>query len=116
LLLGDRGHGGGLDVVAALEEGATLEEDRPRDGAPDGTAAQEELEVHAKMHELLDLSIAMSALASSFFSTAMRCSYQPTASASSMSETIILAKVRVSSGNSLGGSWYWSKDICFPFS
>ena len=50
----------------------------------------------------------MIARASRSGSTAMRCSYQPIASASSVSEAQRRAKVRVSSGSSSAGSWYWS--------
>ena len=53
----------------------------------------------------------MIACASGSFSTASRCSYQPIASASSVSEAHMRAKVRVSSGSSSGGSWYWSKPM-----
>jgi hypothetical protein len=40
-----------------------------------------------------------------------RCSYQPIASASSVSDAQSRANVRVRSGSSPGGSWYWSKPI-----
>ena len=56
----------------------------------------------------------ITARASGSRSTASRCSYQPIASASSVSEAHSRAKVRVSAGNSSGGSWYWSNPICFP--
>ena len=48
----------------------------------------------------------MIATASGSVSTAMRCSYQPIASASSVSDAHSRAKVRVSAGSSSGGSWY----------
>ena len=47
-------------------------------------------------------------------STARRCSYQPIASASSVSEAHRRANVRVSAGSSSGGSWYWSNPIGSP--
>src|SRR5262249_22018726 len=53
----------------------------------------------------------MIARASRSDSTAMRCSYQPIASASSVSDAHRRANVRVSPGSSAGGSWYWSKPI-----
>src|SRR6476659_6752054 len=53
----------------------------------------------------------MIALASLSGSTEMRCSYQPMASASSVSEAIMRAKVRVSALSSAAGSWYWSNPI-----
>ncbi len=56
----------------------------------------------------------MTAAASGSFSTASRCSYQPIASASSVSDAHSRAKVRVAAGSSSGGSWYWSKPICSP--
>ncbi|HEU5433645.1 MAG TPA: hypothetical protein VFU81_18400 [Thermomicrobiales bacterium] len=46
----------------------------------------------------------MIALAASSGSTASRCSYQLMASASSVNEAIMRAKVRVGAGNSSGGS------------
>src|SRR5207248_420877 len=58
----------------------------------------------------------MIARASGSFSTAMRCSYQPIASASSVSEAQSLANVLVAAGSSAGGSWYWSKPIGPPLS
>ena len=48
----------------------------------------------------------MIARASRSVSTAMRCSYQPIASASSVREAHRRANVRVSAGSSSGGSWY----------
>ncbi len=57
---------------------------------------------------------AITARASGSRSTARRCSYQPIASASSVSEAHNRANVRVCSGSSSGGSWYWSKPISFP--
>ena len=54
---------------------------------------------------------AMIARASRSGSTARRCSYQPIASASSVSEVHSRAKVRVSAESSSGGSWYWSVGI-----
>jgi len=48
----------------------------------------------------------MIAFACASFSTAMRCSYQPIASASSVSDATMRANVRVSSLSSSGGSWY----------
>src|SRR5947207_9626347 len=56
-------------------------------------------------------AFSMMARACAFFSTARRCSYHPIASASSMSDAIMRANVRVFSGSSSGGSWYWSNDI-----
>jgi len=56
-------------------------------------------------------ALAMMARAWAFGSTARRCSYQPMASASSVSEAIIRAKVRVSCGSSFAGSWYWSNPM-----
>ena len=53
----------------------------------------------------------MIAFACLSFSSDIRCSYQPIASASSWSEVIIRAKVRVSADSSSGGSWYWSVGI-----
>jgi len=50
----------------------------------------------------------MIARASASCSTESRCSYQPIASASSISEAQIRANVRVSWGSSSGGSCYWS--------
>jgi hypothetical protein len=50
----------------------------------------------------------MIARASSSGSSAIRWSYQPIASASSVSEAIMRAKVRASGLSSSGGSWYWS--------
>src|SRR5512133_2955540 len=44
----------------------------------------------------------------------MRCSYQPIASASSVSEAIIRANVRTSALSSPAGSWYCSKPISSP--
>src|ERR1035437_5584262 len=56
-------------------------------------------------------------LASLSLSTAIRCSYELMASASSPRETIIRANVRVSSGKSFAGSLYCSNPIgCFLFS
>jgi hypothetical protein len=46
----------------------------------------------------------MMALASAFFSTEMRCSYQLMASASYMRDVIMRAKVRVFWDSSSGGS------------
>jgi hypothetical protein len=57
----------------------------------------------------------MMVLASLSFSTAMRCSYQSMASASSISDLIMRANVRTSCGNSPAGSWYWSKPIDWIF-
>ena len=51
-------------------------------------------------------AFSMIARASSFFSTEIRCSYQPIASASSWSDVIMRANVRTSSLSSSGGSWY----------
>src|SRR6185312_2489132 len=56
----------------------------------------------------------MTAAASGSFSSARRCSYQPIASASSVSDAHSRAKVRVAAGSSSGGSWYWSKPMCSP--
>ena len=53
----------------------------------------------------------MIACASRSVSTAIRCWYQPIASASSVSEAHSRANVRVSSGSSPGGSWYWSNPM-----
>src|SRR5689334_640938 len=53
-------------------------------------------------------AFSMIARASRSRSSERRCSYQPIASASSISEVQMRAKVRVSSGSSSGGSWYWS--------
>ena len=50
----------------------------------------------------------MIARASGSRSTSSRCSYQPIASASSISEAQIRANVRTSCDSSSGGSWYWS--------
>ena len=50
----------------------------------------------------------MMAAASLSCSTARRWAYQPIASASSISDVHIRAKVRTSSGSSPGGSWYCS--------
>ncbi len=55
----------------------------------------------------------MTALASGSRSIARRCSYQPIASASSVSDEHRRANVRVCSGSSSGGSWYWSNPIRF---
>src|ERR1700687_419593 len=57
----------------------------------------------------------MMALASRSFSSARRCSYQPIASASSMSDVIMRANVRVFAESSPGGSWYWSNPIRPPW-
>src|ERR1019366_6832566 len=57
----------------------------------------------------------MISLASSSLSTDRRCSYQPIASASSVSEAHIRANVRVVADSSPGGSWYWSNPIAAPF-
>src|SRR5436305_13717999 len=46
--------------------------------------------------------------------TARRCSYQPIASASSVSDAHSRANVRVAGASSSGGSWYWSKPIVSP--
>ena len=46
----------------------------------------------------------MIAFAPASFSTEMRCSYQPIASASSTSDVIMRANVRVSADSSSGGS------------
>src|SRR5271166_1900204 len=51
----------------------------------------------------------MIAPASASASTSSRCSYQPIASASSVSEEHSRANVRVWWESSSGGSWYWSK-------
>src|SRR5262245_25203535 len=56
-------------------------------------------------------ALRMTASASGSCSSAIRCSYQPIASASSVSEAHSRAKVRVRAGSSSGGSWYWSKPI-----
>ena len=56
-------------------------------------------------------ALPMIASASRSVSTAMRCSYQPIASASSVSDVHIRANVRVSAGSSPGGSWYWSNPM-----
>src|SRR5260370_18837685 len=53
----------------------------------------------------------MMARAWAFGSTAKRCSYQPIASASSFSEAIICAKVRVCCGSSFACSWYSSSSM-----
>src|SRR5699024_8158105 len=58
--------------------------------------------------------LAMIASASASFSTAIRCSYQSMASASSVRLVSIRTSVRVSSGSSSGGSWYWSKPMGPP--
>src|ERR1700678_22151 len=55
----------------------------------------------------------MIATASASVSTEIRCSYQPIASASSVSEAHIRANVRVCADSSSGGSWYWSNPIFF---
>ena len=56
-------------------------------------------------------ALRMTARATAFGSTASRCSYQPIASASSVSEAQRRANVRVSAGSSSGGSWYWSNPM-----
>ena len=56
-------------------------------------------------------ALRMTSRASGFGSTASRCSYQPIASASSVSDAHSRANVRVSAGSSSGGSWYWSNPI-----
>ena len=63
------------------------------------------------MLELLALRVAHDRPASRSDSTARRCSYQPIASASSVSDAHRRANVRVSSGSSSAGSWYWSKPM-----
>jgi hypothetical protein len=50
-----------------------------------------------------------------FDSREMRCSYQPIASASSVREVIMRAKVRISDDNSAAGSWYCSVAISVFF-
>src|SRR5205085_2283700 len=50
----------------------------------------------------------MIAAASRSCSSARRCSYQPIASASSISEVRMRARVRISADSSEGGSWYCS--------
>ena len=57
----------------------------------------------------------MIAVAASSGSIARRCSYQPIASASSVSEAQRRAKVLVSAGSSSGGSWYWSNPTATSF-
>ena len=56
----------------------------------------------------------MIAIACGSRSTAIRCSYQPIASASSVNDAHSRANVRVSAGSSSGGSWYWSKPMSSP--
>src|SRR4029079_787181 len=53
----------------------------------------------------------ITATASRSVSIAIRCSYKPIASASSVSEAHIRANVRVWAGSSSGGSWYWSNPM-----
>src|SRR5690348_9553967 len=57
----------------------------------------------------------MIARASGSGSTASRCSYQPIASASSVTDAQSRAKVLVSAGSSSGGSWYWSNPTAASF-
>jgi hypothetical protein len=85
-----------FSLVAVLDDVTRLEEDAAQQLAPLLVPPQQELEVHPEMI----------ALASRSFSRARRCSYHPIASASSMSDVIIRAKVRVFSESSAGGSWY----------
>src|SRR3954452_531740 len=56
----------------------------------------------------------MIALAGAFGSSDRRSSYQPIASASSVSDAIMRANVRVSALSSAAGSWYWSNPISPP--
>src|SRR3954447_15996676 len=56
-------------------------------------------------------ALSMTARATALGSSASRCSYQPIASASSVSDAHSRANVRVSAGSSSGGSWYWSNPI-----
>src|SRR4051794_1622893 len=57
----------------------------------------------------------ITATASRSDSIAMRCSYQPIASASSVSDAHMRANVRVCAGSSSGGSWYWSKPMAAQY-
>jgi len=57
----------------------------------------------------------MMARASTSGSTEIRCTYQPIASASSLSDAHIRAKVRVSADSSSGGSWCWSVPVRLSF-
>ena len=56
-------------------------------------------------------AFSMIAFASASFSTEIRWSYQPMASASSVREAIRRALVRISGLSSDAGSWYWSKPM-----
>ena len=94
----------GLGLLAVLDDVTGLEEHALGDLAPDRRAAQEKLEVHAEVLELLALGVAHDRLRLGSGSTARRCSYQPIASASSVSEAHSRANVRVAGGSSSGGS------------
>ena len=63
-----------------------------------------------------DWAFSMIAFACASGSSEIRCSYQPIASASSVSDAIIRANVLVSALSSSAGSWYWSKPISPPCS
>jgi hypothetical protein len=71
------------------------EEDVLENGAPDGCLAQEEFEIHPEVLHLFLLGVLHDRPGGAILSTEMRCSYQPIASASSMTDVIIRAKVRV---------------------
>jgi hypothetical protein len=72
--------------------------------APIWLGAQKEFQVHAEVLEFLFLGVRMMTRASLSFSTLMRCSYQLIASASSISDVIMRAKVRVFWDNSWDAS------------
>ena len=97
-----------LGLLGELDDVALLEEDLLQRDAPLLLAPRQELEIHREVEELLTLGGSMILRASSLVSIDIRCSYQPIASASSCSDAIMRAKVRVSALSSSGGSWYWS--------
>ena len=100
-----------LGRLAALDDVAVAEEHALRDLAPAGSAAEQELQTIAKCLNSSSWALAMIAFACSSVSTASRCSYQPIASASSVSEATMRANVRASPLSSSGGSWYCSKPM-----
>ena len=88
-----------------------LEQDALGDLAPEGVRRSRNSRSMQKCLNSSPCALLMIASASRSDSTAMRCSYQPIASASSVSEVHRRANVRVSAGSSPGGSWYWSNPM-----
>ena len=102
--------GGGLRGLAVLDDVALDEQHAAGDLAPLRRAAQQELEVHREVLELLALRVGHDR-ARLVVGLDGETLSSPIASASSVSEAHRRANVRTLAGSSSGGSWYWSKPI-----